>query len=336
MTRPLAAILLKSSVATVALSVMLGLAPVAIGQEAGLPYTDENCGYTTVYEQAPRRAVTLSNNATELMLALGLEDHIAGTSYMANLKISPQFEAAYKAIPILSPLVATTEQLIDVEADFVYAGYPDGFSESRHTRDQLHDLGMQTRLNTEGCNLGRFGFAELYAEIRSVAAIFGVQERGEALVADLAGRLAAVEDTLLGVEPISVFIYNGGEAAPNAVLGHTLLSHVIDAAGGANIFGDVANRYGQVSWEQIAAEEPHYIVVFYSGTESGQVVEDPATRLGQGRIDMLNENPIIGNVPAILGQKFVMIDSVQGQPGPSSVEAVERLARVFHPDAFAQ
>src|SRR5690606_21604908 len=238
-------------------------------------------------------------------------------------------------IPILSPLVATTEQLIEVEADFVYAGYPDGFSESRHTRDQLHDLGMTTRLNTAGCHLGRFGFEELYAEIRSVAAIFGVPERGEAVVEELSGRVAAVEAALEGIEPIPVFIYNGGEAAPNGVLGNTMLHQVVEAAGGANIFGDIENRYGQVSWEQIAEGEPDYIVVFYSGTDGGMVVDDPDAQLGQGRIDMLNANPTIANVPAIVDQNFVLVSSVQGQPGPSSIDALERFARAFHPEAFA-
>ncbi len=304
----------------------------AFADEAGFPYTDENCGYTTTYEAPPARAVTLSNNATEMMLALGLEDRMAGTSYMANLKISPQYEAAYNTVPVLSPLVATTEQLIEAEADFVYAGYPDGFSESRHTRDQLHDLGMKTRLNTEGCNLGKFGFEELYAEIRSMSAIFGVRERGEALIVDIEKRLAEVEAKLDGVEAMPVFIFNGGESAPRAVLGNTMLSHVVERAGGANIFGDVANRYGQVSWEQIAERAPEYIVVYYSGTAGGQVVGDPAGELGQARIEILKANPTVENVPGISGEKFVTIDSVWGQPGPSSIDAVEKLARAFHPD----
>ncbi|MGI3125106.1 ABC transporter substrate-binding protein [Nitratireductor sp. PBL-C9] len=304
----------------------------AFADEADFPYTDENCGYTTTYEAPPARAVTLSNNATEMMLALGLEDRMAGTSYMANLKISPQYEAAYNTVPVLSPLVATTEQLIEAEADFVYAGYPDGFSESRHTRDQLHDLGMKTRLNTEGCNLGKFGFDELYAEIRSMSAIFGVRERGEALIADIEERLSEVEAKLDGVEAMPVFIFNGGESAPRAVLGNTMLSHVVERAGGANIFGDVANRYGQVSWEQIAERAPEYIVVYYSGTAGGQVVGDPAGELGQARIEILKANPTVENVPGIAGEKFVTIDSVWGQPGPSSIDAVEKLARAFHPD----
>jgi len=300
------------------------------------PYTDDNCGVVTVYNAAPERAVTLSNNATELMLALGLEDHIAGTSYMANLKISPQYEEVYNKIPIISPLVATTEELIEVEADFVYAGYPDGFSESRHTRDQLHDLGMRTRLNVEGCNLGLFGFSELFAEIQSVANIFGVPAKGEEVIGALQERLDAVATKLEGTDPIPVFIYNGGEETPNAVLGHTLLSQAVAAAGGVNIFADVANRYGQVSWEQIAEREPEYIVVFYSGTASGQIVADPDVELGQARINTLKSIPAIANVPAVLNDRFILIDSVKGQPGPSTVDAVEVLAKAFHPETFAE
>lgn len=315
---------------------LVGALPIAAHAQdtTGFPYTDENCGFTFTYEAPPERAVTLSNNATELMLALGLEDHMAGTSYMANMQISPQYEEAYNSVPILSPLVATTEQLIDAEADFVYAGYPDGFSDSRNPRPMLHELGMATRLNTEGCNLGKFGFDELFAEIRSVAGIFGVPERGEALIADMQARIAAVEEALEGVEPLPVFIYNGGEDTPRAVLGNTMLSHVVERAGGRNILGDIDNRYGSTSWEQLVEQAPEHIVVFYSGTSSGQIVENPAVNLGQARIATLEANPIISGVPAVENDAYTLIVSVIGQPGPSSVEALERLARAFHPEAF--
>ncbi len=318
-----------------ATAILLALPAMAYAEEH-FPYTDENCGVVTVYEQAPERAVTLSNNATEMLLALGLEDRMAGTSYMADLKISPQYEEAYNKVPILSPLVATTEQLIDAEADFVYAGYPDGFSEKRHSRDVLHSLGMKTRLNTEGCNLGKYGFDELYDEIRSVAGIFGVPDRGDALIADIQAEVAEVEEKLEGVEPIPVFIYNGGEDTPRAVLGNTMLSHVVSRAGGENILGDVDKRYGSTSWEQLVEQAPDYIVVFYSGTSSGKIVEDPGSNIGKARIATLKANPVIAGVPAVKQGHFVLIPSVIGQPGPSSADALEKLARAFHPEAFAE
>ena len=77
-------------------------------------------------------------------------------------------------------------------------------------------------------------------------------------------------------------------------------------------------------------------MVFYSGTASGQVVADPDKELGQARIDTLKSIPAIANVPAIVNNRFFLINSVQGQPGPSTVDAVEDMAKAFHPEAFGQ
>ncbi|MDD7972719.1 ABC transporter substrate-binding protein [Roseinatronobacter alkalisoli] len=300
------------------------------------PHTDVNCDVTTVFEAPPQRAVTLSNNATEIMLALGLQEHLVGTSYMGNLEIGPEYAESYARIPVLSPLIATTEQLIEVEADFVYAGYPDGFSERWHTRDQLHDLGMTTRLATEGCNLGRFDFSNLWQELRDVAAIFGVPDRAEALIEGLQARLDAVDAALDGAEPVHVFIYNGGDAPPRAALGNTMLHSIVTRAGGAHIFGDIEMRYGTVSWENIVERDPAHIVVFYSLTEAGQVVADPRADIAGARIELLSSFPAMADVTAVREGRFHPVSSATGQPGPSSVRAVEELARLLHPERFAQ
>ena len=44
--------------------------------------TIENEGITIVSEKAPTRAVTVNQHATEVMLALGLEDSMVGTAYL--------------------------------------------------------------------------------------------------------------------------------------------------------------------------------------------------------------------------------------------------------------
>lgn len=102
--------------------------------------------------------------------------------------------------------------------------HPDGFSESRNPR-----------LNFEGCNLGKYGVAELFTEIRTVVGIFGVPDRAETLIAEMQARIDAVAEALESVEPKPIFIYNSGEGTPRAVLSNTMLSQVVELAGGTNI-----------------------------------------------------------------------------------------------------
>ncbi|MDE2840887.1 MAG: hypothetical protein OXM03_09700, partial [Chloroflexota bacterium] len=59
--------------------------PAAPAQEAETAYTPvtiENCGFTITYDQPPQRAISLSQQSTELMLALGLQDSMVGTSFL--------------------------------------------------------------------------------------------------------------------------------------------------------------------------------------------------------------------------------------------------------------
>lgn len=78
------------------------------------------------------------------------------------------------------------------------------------------------------------------------------------------------------------------------------------------------------------------MVVFYSLTEAGQLIENPKTDIADVRIELLSTFPAVSGVTAIREGRYHPISSISGQPGPSSVRAVEQLARVLHPERFAQ
>ncbi|MEL6584723.1 MAG: hypothetical protein AAFQ36_12905 [Pseudomonadota bacterium] len=59
--------------------------------------------------------------------------------------------------------------------------------------------------------------------------------RAETLIAEMQARIDAVAEALEGVEPKPIFIYNSGEGTPRAVLSNTMLSQVVELAGGTNI-----------------------------------------------------------------------------------------------------
>ncbi len=62
----------------------------------------ENMGVKMVFPEAPKRAITLNQHATEVMLALGLESSMVGTAYLDD-SILPEYKAQYDKIPVLVP-----------------------------------------------------------------------------------------------------------------------------------------------------------------------------------------------------------------------------------------
>ncbi|BBG04961.1 MULTISPECIES: ABC transporter substrate-binding protein [Pseudonocardia] len=298
--------------------------PTTAGTADGFPVVDDNCGVETVYDAPPARAVTLTSNATELMLELGLQDSMVGTAYLKNRPIGEQYAEAYGSVPVIAPGQPSLEQLLAVEPDFVYAGYPDGFSESSgHTRERLGELGVRTHLNPESCRDGRSGFDDLFGEIDRIGAVFGVPDRAAESVSGLRDRLDTVTEQLGTVEPVPVFVYNSGADAPRTAGGKAILTEIIERAGGRNVFDDVDERWPQVSWEQVAQRRPAVILIY-----------DYLEPSVESKIETLRATPAVADVPALATNAFPTVGLSLAQPGPRSVDAVEQLARDLHPDRF--
>lgn len=298
-------------------------APAGGAPAAGFPVVDDNCGVTTTYTAPPTRAVTLTSNATELLLELGVERSMVGTAYLRNRPIGERYAAAYATVPVLAPGQPSLEQLLAAEPDFVYSGYPDGFSESSgHTRARLAELGIDSHLNPESCREGRSGFEDLFGETTRIGAIFGVPERAERSVEGMRARLDAGAARLGTIEPVPVFVYNSGTDAPRTAGGRALLTDMIERAGGRNVFADLDQRWGEVSWEQVARRAPAVVLIYD--------YLDPSV---ESKIATLRATPALAGLPALAGP-FPTVPLSEAQPGPRSVDAVERLARELHPDRF--
>lgn len=200
-------------------SSLLIVAFAALGQsqqddENGLyPVTITNCDVTSLIEGPPQRAVTLNQGTTEIMLALGLTDHMVGTAYLDD-EIWALYKEDYEKIPVLSDTYPDIETLLSVDPDFLYGSYSSAFSnssidyhsvfgddcelvvESRgkhnaYCRPELHGYGIQTYLQSAYCELVEHRPANvtvessLFAEIRDIAKIFNVPDRADALIADI-------------------------------------------------------------------------------------------------------------------------------------------------------
>lgn len=73
--------------------------------------------FDVTYDTVPQRVVSASSFMTEMLLALGLEDHIAGYCYQDN-EVLPQYQEAYAKLTCLSDKNPSQEVLLQTEPDF--------------------------------------------------------------------------------------------------------------------------------------------------------------------------------------------------------------------------
>ncbi|MEU0637710.1 ABC transporter substrate-binding protein [Streptomyces albidoflavus] len=291
----------------------------------GFPYTVTNCGVKTTFEQAPERAVTMNQHVTEVMLALGLEDRMAGTAFLDD-KILPEYRAAYDRIEVVADEYPSYEKLIATSPDFVYGGYASAFEKgSGRERAALAKDGITTRLNVEGCTDGPVGVKELRKELREVARTFGVPERAEKLIAEQEKQLAATAERLKGAEKPAVFVFDSGDSSAFTAGGHGIGNDLITRAGGRNVFADLDKSFGDVSWEKVVERKPEVVVIYdYGGTpvaaKKKQLLNDPALK----------------DVPAILNERFAVLPLSSAVLGPRVPDAVDELADQLHPDRAAK
>ncbi|GGR78706.1 lipoprotein [Streptomyces aureoverticillatus] len=290
---------------------------------AGFPYTVTNCGKKTTYEAPPKRAVTMNQHVTEILLELGLKDRIAGTAYLDD-KVLPEYEKAYKSRPVLAKEYPSYEKLLAANPDFVYGGYASAFAAGDgRSREALAESGIKTRLNIEGCAKDAVTMDDVYREVREAGATFGVRDRAEKWVRDAKAELAATAKksarNTKGGKPLSVFVYDSGDKTAFTAGGRGIGNDIIKRAGGRNIMADLDKSFGDASWETVVDRRPDVIVIYDYG----------ATTVAQKKKRLLDD-PALKDVPAVKNKRFAVLplsDVVLGVRAPGAVQKLAEQLR---------
>ncbi|MCX4969634.1 ABC transporter substrate-binding protein [Streptomyces sp. NBC_00654] len=287
----------------------------------GFPYTVTNCGVTTTYKAPPKRAVTMNQHVTEVMLELGLATSMVGTAYLDD-QVLPEYEDQYESIPVLAEEYPSYEKLLAADPDFVYGGYSTAFTAGDgRSREALKKSGIDTRLNTEYCAKNPTAMDALYQEVREVGRTFGVAPRADAWIEEAKATNAATAERLKSARPVSVFVYDSGDKTAFTAGGKGIGNELITRAGGRNVFADLDKPFGDASWENVVARKPDVIVIYDYGS----------TTVAQKKKRLL-EDPALADVPAIRNKRFAVLplsDAVLGVRAPA---AVGKLAAQLHPE----
>ncbi|PSL58290.1 iron complex transport system substrate-binding protein [Saccharothrix carnea] len=289
--------------------------------------TVTNCGQRVAYAK-PSRVVTNDTGIAELMFALGLGDRMAGYVIgggQAKDVASSPWRADFERVPNLGEQI-TKELVQGAGADFVFAGWNYGFSESTgFTPDALADLGIATYQLTEACRNGvgkQRGIMPpldaLYTDLRNLGDIFGVRDKAEELIVGYRKQVAAAEALVKPNRP-KVFLYDSGLDQPFTSGRNAAPQDIIGKAGGDNIFGDLDDSWTTVGWEAVVDRAPDVVLI-------NDYADGEATTPDEKRA-FLESYPPLADVPAIKHERFFVLPYAALVESPRNPAAIEAFAR---------
>ena len=274
------------------------------------------------YSEPPSRAITLNQHVTEIMLALELEDHMVGTAYLDDA-VLPQDRAAYESVPVLAEEYPSKEVILAQNPDFIYGGFRTAFEDdAAGSQDDLNELGIGTYLTKSICNISSPDTLEdVYTDIRTIGAIFGVADRAQALVDSLQREVDEAASLIdASGEPLRVFMFDSGDETPYTAACCSMFTYMIETAGGKNIFDEVEGRWKTVSWEEVIDRDPELIALTDADWSSSQE-----------KMDLLLNDPSLADITAVKERRFVALQFSSLVPGIRNATAIKKLAQALSP-----
>ncbi|MBZ3905569.1 ABC transporter substrate-binding protein [Streptomyces griseiscabiei] len=305
-----------------------GAAP---GESTGHPVTLDNCGERVRVDSPPERAVSLNQGTTEILLSLGLADRMAGTATWTD-PLPKALEKANAKVPRLADNAPSFEKVLDAEPDLVVSSFASTLGKGGvATRAEFEKLGVPTYLSPSDC-VGKDNSGDgdgvrtepltmdaVYGEVRDLARIFGVEKRGEKLVAELKSR---VEKATAGLdaEGVTVLYWFANAQSPYLAGCCGAPGVITRELGAKNVFDDTEEEWPQVNWEAVADRDPDVLVI-------GDLVrEEQTAETAAKKIEFLESDPVTRNMTAVKKKRYVLLSGQAMNPTVRTVEGVEKVA----------
>lgn len=299
----------------------------AVGQAAeaatDYPLIVDNCGLSVQFDGPPQRVVTIKSTTTELLLALGLGDRIAGIGFQDG-PVPEEF--AGQGLAVLSDKLPSQEVVLEAEPDLVYGGWESNFAaDGAGERATLAQLGVASYVAPAACRSvkpPKLDFEGLFAEMAEMGAIFDVSEAAETLVSQQRELLAATPADTRGLRAVW---YSSGTKAPYVGAGNNAPGMIMEALGLDNIFADVDEGWISASWEAIVDANPDVIVLV-----------DAAWNSADQKRKLLAENPITRELDAVIHERYLVVPFPAAEAGVRNVPAVVDMAGQLQALDFSQ
>lgn len=261
----------------------------------------DETGQKVVVPDHPHRIICLVPSITDSVFSLGAGDDVVAVSNYVEFPV-----AAQKKPSVGSIMTPSLEMIVSLHPDLIL-GTPKANSQA--TLDQLGQMGIPVFL------VDPHGLTGILHSITSLGSALNRDSQAAVLTTGLQRRINAVRDYARDKPVISVFMPVWYD--PVITIGKgAFITEIIQAAGGHSITDDLSQEWPHISMEAVIARAPEALLL---------------VRGGKTTFDTLKDRPGWNDLPAVKAKRAFYIDRRVDFSSPVAIDALEDLARQFHP-----
>jgi len=290
-----------------------------------------------------RRIVSLLPSATEMVCALGCGAQLVGRSHECD------FPNEVTSLPVCteSKLLpnATSREIDEQIHNLLGASLSIYRLDTRLMQELKPDL-ILTQSQCDVCaaseadvakalgnwpgtppqilSLTPHRLADVWEDMRRVAAVLGVTEPGREVLRALKNRCVDVIEKACLLQRPSVACLEWLDPLMGA---GNWVPELVELAGGRNLFGEAGKHTGRLKWEEVRAANPDFLIALPCGFDLSRTRTELAA---------LANKPGWAELNAVRKGRVFLCDgsALFNRPGPRLVESLEILAEVIHPEKF--
>lgn len=288
-----------------------------------------------VFEKAPERVLTYSLNSVENMIALGLEDKIIMAMSVSPEEILPKYREAFDRIQATSEEFLSKEDVLALQPDFILAWYSSFDDKRLGDVPFWNERGIKTYMaynsacaKDEDYEYVTNDYIEReYLDILNLGKIFHVEDRAEALVAEMRATVAKGQEYASKAEPKNIVIIED-EGDGFRIYGEDTIGGQIAAAVGANLLAKT--RKERKSAEDLVVLNPDYVFGVHFGPDSASLND-------KNCLDCFQKNPALQNISAYKNDNLIPTDlTMVYAPGVRILESFQFFIDNLYPEMAGQ
>lgn len=304
--------------------------PAEPSQEAGhYPVTITNYDYEGnpveyTYGKAPERVICVYQCCIEIMAALGLEDHVLA-SYGLDNEVKDEWKASFDKMNYDESVFAPDKETVTLlNPDMIFSW--DSYFSEKKLGDvyEWNEKGVATYISANSGAAPDRTVENEYNDILNIGRIFDVEDRAQALVAEMKAQVEDTRKAVEGQDPVRVAVLEPISGKITNYGANSLAGDMVTALG-----GELAKPEGnEMGKEDLVACDPDVIFVVYMAYSG----DDPESVKAQ-QLSLIQDDPAFASLSAIQNGRvhLIMLGDMYAS-GPRTGDGLRVLAGGMYPE----